>query len=156
MKFGIIINHENRSANEIGRILKPIISDLAYQIKDISFIELDSNLFSTEEAANDFLKKNDYDLNQLLHIKADIGKSDNVEKFIIESASFMVYDMPVGFTVYDVFVDLREEVALRNPKQWSFSMANEVEGTRATRLEVKDMLYYYLGLSAVCNRLTNL
>ncbi|WP_210518322.1 tetratricopeptide repeat protein [Hymenobacter terricola] len=149
--FGVIINHENRSAEEIHRIIKPIISEVKSEVRGIKFIELDSNLFSTEFQANEFLKNNDYGLKQLLHIKADIGKVDDKEKFIIDSAVFRTYGMPTKFPVFGVIVDINKEVALRNPNQWSFTMADEYEGTKKTRLELRDILYYYLGLSSVCN-----
>jgi len=149
--FGIIVNHENRSTSEIHRIIRPIIEEIKSEIKEIEFIELESHQFATEYQANEFLRNNDYGLKQLLHIKADIGKIEDKERFVIDSAVFRTYELPIKFPIFGITVDINKEVALRNPNQWAFSMANELEGTKKIRLELRDVIYYYLGLSSVCN-----
>jgi hypothetical protein len=156
IKFGIIINTENRSADAIERILKPIIKELSEQIPEIRFIELTGKEFQTTEGAHAFLKKNDYGLNQVLRLKADIGKEGGKDKFIIKEACFHAYNVPVCFRINDVNVDLRKEIPMRGPDQLSFSMEEELKGMHDVRLQLKDIIYYYLGLISVCSGLPEL
>lgn len=150
VKFGVLLHADNRSREEVNRILLPILDELREEISEVKFINIDSSPFQTVAGAEAFLRKNDDGLNQILFLKATIAQDAGENKFLVEEAVFCTRDIPLEFYVFGERVNIRDEVAFRSQNEWGFSMANELYGASNLRGNIKDVVYYYLGLSSVC------
>lgn len=155
-KIGIVIISEKYGSEKVNNIIHPVVAEVSEEIFEIEFIILPSNSFRTEQGGIDFLKSNDYGLEEAMLIYANVGKINGADSFLIDETFFCVNRPPSNAKIFDLALNKVAKDSASMLRNYTFPMSDEIRGTKEARLSIKDTLLYYIGLSAIFQGNTDL